>query len=268
MDPGFSKAVTHVFVELYRRGLLYRDKRLVNWDPRFQTAISDLEVETKEVAGKFWHLKYPLADESGAIHVATTRPETMLADMAVAVHPEDERYRDLVGKQVKLPITGRLIPIVADEHADPELGSGAVKVTPGHDFNDYEVGKRAGFKPGEMLNMLDPQARVTQTQDGLIPDELLGLSREDARKRVVELIEDEGALEKVEDRTIATPFGDRSGVVIEPWLTDQWYVDGAKLVGPVLEATSSGKIRIVPETWSKTWFNWLENIQPLSLIHI
>ncbi|HVF37384.1 MAG TPA: valine--tRNA ligase [Sphingomicrobium sp.] len=262
MDEGFSAAVTHVFVELYKRGLAYRDKRLVNWDPRFQTAISDLEVETREVQGKFWHLKYPLADGSGAIHVATTRPETMLADMAVAVHPEDERYAALVGKQVRLPITGRLVPIVADEHADPELGSGAVKVTPGHDFNDYEVGKRAGIKPGEMLNMFDASAHVVQTSDGLIPEALLGLSREDARKRVVELLEAEGALEKVEDRTIATPFGDRSGVVIEPWLTDQWYVDAAELVGPVLDATRSGKIRIVPETWSKTWFNWLENIQP------
>src|SRR5688500_4911708 len=147
MDPGFSAAVTKVFVELHKRGLLYRDKRLVNWDPRFQTAISDLEVETKDVPGKFWHLKYPLADGSGHIGVATTRPETMLADMAVAVHPDDERYRDLVGKQVRLPITGRLVPIITDEHADPELGSGAVKITPGHDFNDYEVGKRAGFKP-------------------------------------------------------------------------------------------------------------------------
>ena len=262
MDPGFSKAVTHVFVELYKRGLAYRDKRLVNWDPRFQTAISDLEVETKEVAGKFWHLKYPLADGSGAIHVATTRPETMLADMVVAVHPDDERYRNLVGKQVKLPITGRLIPIVADEHADPELGSGAVKVTPGHDFNDYEVGKRAGFKPGEMLNMLDASGHVCQTEDGLVPEELIGRERFDARRRVVELLEAEGALEKVEDRTIATPFGDRSGVVIEPWLTDQWYVNVEPLAERAAVATRSGEIRIVPETWSKTWFNWLEGIQP------
>jgi valyl-tRNA synthetase len=262
MDPGFSRAVTHVFVELHRGGLLYRDKRLVNWDPKFGTAISDLEVETNEVAGKFWTLRYPLADGSGHVEVATTRPETMLADMAVAVHPEDERYRDLVGKQVKLPITGRLIPIIADEHADPELGSGAVKITPGHDFNDFEVGRRAGIKPTGMLNMLDARAHVVQTADGLIPEELLGRERFDARARVVQLLGDEGALVKVEDRTIATPFGDRSGVVIEPWLTDQWYVDAAKLVGPVLEATRSGAIKIVPETWSKTWFNWLEGIQP------
>ncbi|MDQ3075038.1 MAG: valine--tRNA ligase [Pseudomonadota bacterium] len=260
MDPGFSKAVTHVFVELHKRGLLYRDKRLVNWDPHFQTAISDLEVETREVQGKFWTLRYPLADGSGHIEVATTRPETMLADMAVAVHPDDERYAGLVGKKVRLPITGREIQIVADEHADPELGSGAVKVTPGHDFNDYEVGKRAGFKPGEMLNMFDAQGQLVQS--GGIPDELLGLDRFEARKRVVELLDAAGALVKVEDRTIATPYGDRSGVVIEPWLTDQWYVDARTLVGPVIKATKSGEIKIVPESWSKTWFNWLENIQP------
>jgi valyl-tRNA synthetase len=262
MDEGFRSAVTHAFVELHRCGLVYRDKRLVNWDPRFQTAISDLEVETREVQGKFWTLRYPLADGSGAIEVATTRPETMLADMAVAVHPTDKRYTAIVGKQVKLPITGRLVPVVADEHADPELGSGAVKITPGHDFNDFEVGKRAGFKAAEMLNMLDGQARVVQTADGLIPGDLIGLDRFNARERVIALLEAEGALVKVEDRVIATPYGDRSGVVIEPWLTDQWYVDAAKLVGPVLDATRKGEIKIVPETWKKTWFNWLENIQP------
>jgi valyl-tRNA synthetase len=262
MDPGFASAVTHVFVELYKRGLAYRDKRLVNWDPKFQTAISDLEVETREVQGHFWHLKYPLADGSGAIHVATTRPETMLADMAVAVHPEDERYAALVGKMLKHPITGRLIPIVADEHADPELGSGAVKVTPGHDFNDFEVGRRAGFKAGEMLNMFDATAHVAQTQDLLIPHYLIGLSREAARKAVVDLLREEGALEKIEERTIPTPFGDRSGAVIEPWLTDQWYVNVHPLAQKAMAATKAGEIKIVPETWSKTWFNWLENIQP------
>ncbi len=260
MDEGFTRAVLKVFVQLYREKLLYRDKRLVNWDPKFQSAISDLEVETREVQGKFWHLKYPLGDGSGHIGVATTRPETMLADMAVAVHPDDERYRDLVGKQVRLPITGRLIPIITDEHADPELGSGAVKITPGHDFNDFEVGKRAGFKPAEMLNMLDAEARVVQC--GGIPDALLGLDRFDARKRVVDLLEAEGALERVEDRLVATPHGDRSGVVIEPWLTDQWYVDAATLAKPAIDAVRSGKIKIVPQTWEKTWFNWLENIQP------
>ena len=262
MDEGFTRAVLKVFVQLYREGLLYRDKRLVNWDPKFQSAISDLEVETREVQGKFWHLKYPLADGGGSISVATTRPETMLADMAVAVHPDDERYRALVGKQVKLPITGRLVPIITDEHADPELGSGAVKITPGHDFNDFEVGKRAGFKPAEMLNMLDARGNVVQTGDDLIPEQILGMERFEARKRVVELLESEGALISVEDRAIATPYGDRSGVVIEPWLTDQWYVDAATLAKPAIEAARSGKIKIVPKSWEKTWFNWLENIQP------
>jgi valyl-tRNA synthetase len=262
MDPHFSTAVTRVFVQLFRQDLLYRDKRLVNWDPHFRTAISDLEVETKENNGKFWHLAYPLADGSGTISVATTRPETMLADMAVAVNPEDERYQALIGKQVKLPITGRLIPIIADEHADPALGSGAVKITPGHDFNDFEVGRRAGFKPAEMLNMLDAEARVTQTADGLIPADLIGEDRFEARAIIVKLLEEAGALQKVEDRIIQTPYGDRSGVVIEPWLTDQWYVDAKTLAGPALEAVRSGDIRVVPETWKKTWYNWLENIQP------
>ncbi len=262
MDPHFVRAVNKVFVQLYREGLLYRDKRLVNWDPRFGTAISDLEVETREVQGKFWHLKYPLADGSGFIHVATTRPETMLADMAVAVHPSDARYRDLVGKQVRLPITGRLIPIIADEHADPELGSGAVKITPGHDFNDFEVGKRAGFKPVDMLNMLDAEARVMQTQDGRVPVELIGLDRFEARKRVVELLEEGGFLERIEDKVIQLPYGDRSGVVIEPWLTDQWYVDAETLSKPAIDAVRDGKIKVVPKSWEKTWYNWLENIQP------
>lgn len=260
MSPHFTRAVLKVFVQLYREGLLYRDKRLVNWDPKFGTAISDLEVETKEVQGRFWHLRYPLEDGSGFIHVATTRPETMLADMAVAVHPTDKRYTGLVGRNVRLPITGRLVPIVTDEHADPELGSGAVKITPGHDFNDFEVGKRAGMKPNAMLNMFDGQARIVQC--GGIPEELLGLDRFEARKRVVELLEAEGALEKVEDRVIQLPYGDRSGVVIEPWLTDQWYVDAATLAKPAIEAVRSGDIKVVPKTWEKTWFNWLENIQP------
>ncbi|WP_420141700.1 valine--tRNA ligase [Sphingomonas sp.] len=262
MDEGFSRAVVKVFVELYKQGLLYRDKRLVNWDPHFRTAISDLEVETKERNGQFWHLRYPLADGSGSISVATTRPETMLADMAVAVNPEDERYKALIGQQIRLPITGRLIPIVADEHADPELGSGAVKITPGHDFNDFEVGRRAGFKPADMLNMLDADAKVVQTADGLIPADLIGLDRFEARDQLVKLLEESGVLEKVEDRVIQTPFGDRSGAVIEPWLTDQWYVDAETLAKPALEAVRSGDIRVVPETWKKTWYNWLENIQP------
>ena len=272
MDEGFSKAVLKVFVDLYAQGLLYRDKRLVNWDAGLGTAISDLEVETREVKGSFWRLRYPLADGSGFIEVATTRPETMLADMAVAVHPDDARYTALIGKQVRLPITGRLIPIVADEHADPELGSGAVKITPGHDFNDFEVGRRAGIEARDMLNMLDARAHICQTSDGLIPDAFLGLSTADARKAVVARLKEEGVLiphidkdgaeHDAEPRTIQTPFGDRSGVVIEPWLTDQWYVDAKTLAQPAIEAVRSGKIKIVPQAWEKTFFNWMENIQP------
>ena len=262
MDAGFSKAVLKVFVDLYNEGLLYRDKRLVNWDPGLKTAISDLEVETREVQGKFWHLRYPLADASGHISVATTRPETMLADMAVAVNPEDRRYTALIGKHVRLPITGRLIPVIADEHADPELGSGAVKITPGHDFNDFEVGKRAGIAPSDMLNMFDAEALVRQTTDGLIPSEFIGLDRSVARQQIVARLDADGALERVEDRVIQIPYGDRSGAVIEPWLTDQWYVDAKTLAGPAIDAVRSGAIKLVPQTWKKTWFQWLENIQP------
>ncbi|WP_370309780.1 valine--tRNA ligase [Sphingobium abikonense] len=288
MDEGFSKAVVKVFVELHKRGLLYRDKRLVNWDPHFRSAISDLEVETVETKGGFWRFRYPLADgvtlADGSDHivVATTRPETMLADMAVAVHPDDARYKDVIGKAVVLPITGRRIPIVADDHADPELGTGAVKITPGHDFNDFEVGKRAGFKAGDMLNMLDADANVVQTADGLIPEAFLGLHRfkrdgvDGAREAVVAEMKAQGFLvphvtknkegEEVtadfEPRTIQTPFGDRSGVVIEPWLTDQWYVDAAKLAQAPMQAVRDGAIEIVPRTWEKTFFNWMENIQP------
>lgn len=262
MDEGFTKAVTKVFVDLYNDGLIYRDKRLVNWDPGLKTAISDLEVENSEINGHFWHFSYPLEDGSGAISVATTRPETMLADMAVAVHPSDERYADIVGKKVKLPITGRLVPVIADEHADPELGSGAVKITPGHDFNDFDVGKRAGIAPAEMLNMLDADAKVCQTADGLIPDALVGMDRFDARKKVVEMIDAAGLLEQVEDRVIVTPYGDRSNVVIEPWLTDQWYVDAETLAQAPIKAVRDGTIKIVPKSWEKTFFNWMENIQP------
>ncbi|MFK4792142.1 valine--tRNA ligase [Sphingobium sp. ZW T5_29] len=288
MDEGFSKAVIKVFVELHKRGLLYRDKRLVNWDPRFRSAISDLEVETQEVKGGFWHFRYPLADgvrlANGADHivVATTRPETMLADMAVAVHPDDPRYKDVIGKDILQPITGRRFKIVADEHADPELGSGAVKITPGHDFNDFEVGKRAGFRAADMLNMLDADANVVQTSDGLIPERFVGLHRfrrdgvDGARELVVAEMkalgllvphvsknkDGEEVLSDAEPRTIQTPFGDRSGVVIEPWLTDQWYVDAAKLAVAPMQAVRDGRIDIVPKTWEKTFFNWMENIQP------
>ncbi|WP_303762364.1 valine--tRNA ligase [Sphingobium yanoikuyae] len=288
MDEGFSKAVIKVFVELHQRGLLYRDKRLVNWDPHFRSAISDLEVETKETQGGFWRFRYPLADgvtlADGSDHivVATTRPETMLADMAVAVNAEDPRYKEVIGKEILQPITGRRFKIVADEHADPELGSGAVKITPGHDFNDFEVGKRAGMQAGTMLNMFDADANVVQTADGLIPDRFLGLHRfkkdgvDGAREVVVAEMkalgllvphvtknkEGEDVAADFEPRTIQTPYGDRSGVVIEPWLTDQWYVDAGKLAVAPMQAVRDGRIEIVPKSWEKTFFNWMENIQP------
>ena len=268
MDPHFTRAVVKVFVDLYNQGLIYRDKRLVNWDPKLKTAISDLEVETREVKGHFWHFRYPLADGvktadgKDYIVVATTRPETMLADMAVAVNAKDDRYRSLIeaGAKVVLPITGRRIPIITDDHADPELGSGAVKITPGHDFNDFEVGKRAGFKPAEMLNMFDAEAKVVQC--GKIPSEWISLDRFVVRDAVVGRIATARLLDKVEDRMIQTPFGDRSNEVIEPWLTDQWYVDAATLAQPPMQAVRDGRIEIVPKTWEKTFFNWMENIQP------
>ncbi|MBH0112494.1 valine--tRNA ligase [Novosphingobium sp. YJ-S2-02] len=286
MDPHFTKAVVKVFVELHKQGLIYRDKRLVNWDPKLKTAISDLEVETREIKGGFWHFKYPLADgvtlDNGQdfIEVATTRPETMLADMAVAVNAEDERYKSVIGKEILQPITGRRFQIVADEHADPELGSGAVKITPGHDFNDFEVGKRAGFKASEMLNMFDADANVVQTEDGLVPAKYIGMERFAAREAIVAEMKELGFLiphvvttktkdgetetteHDAEPRTIQTPFGDRGGVVIEPWLTDQWYVDAATLAQPAIAAVRDGAIEVVPKTWEKTYFNWMENIQP------
>ena len=262
MDEGFNRAVLKVFVELYRQKLLYKDKRLVNWDPKLKTAISDLEVEQREVQGSFTHFRYPLEDGSGEIVVATTRPETMLADMAVAVHPDDARYKGWIGKKIRQPLTGRLIPIVADEHADPELGSGAVKITPGHDFNDFEVGRRMGLKAADMLSMFDADAKVIQTADGMIPAEFLGLDRFDARKAVVAAMEAAGAVDRIEDKTIQMPYGDRSGVPIEPLLTDQWYVDAETLAKPAIEAVRTGATKFVPENWSKTYFNWMENIQP------
>ena len=282
MDPHFTRAVVKVFVDLYNQGLIYRDKRLVNWDPKLKTAISDLEVETREVQGGFWHFKYPLADgvkrDDGLdyIEVATTRPETMLADMAVAVNAEDPRYKSVIGKEILQPITGRRFKVVADEHADPELGSGAVKITPGHDFNDFEVGKRAGIKPADMLNMFDAEARVVQTSDGLIPEKYVGLDRFVVREMIVADMkalgmlvphvtkdkEGEAVEHDAEPRTIQTPYGDRGGVVIEPWLTDQWYVNAEELAKAPMQAVRDGRIEIVPKTWEKTFFNWMENIQP------
>ncbi len=282
MDPHFTKAVVKVFVDLYNQGLIYRDKRLVNWDPKLKTAISDLEVETREIKGSFWRFQYPLADgavrEDGLdyIEVATTRPETMLADMLVAVNADDPRYKAVIGQFVVQPLTGRRLQIVADEHADPELGSGAVKITPGHDFNDFEVGRRAGIKAADMLNMFDAEARVVQTADGLVPNEFVGLDRFDARALIVQRMKEAGRLvphvtrdkegleteHDAEPRMIQTPYGDRGGVVIEPWLTDQWYVDAEKLAVAPMEAVRSGAIEIVPKTWEKTFFNWMENIQP------
>lgn len=280
MDEGLSKAVTKVFVDLHKKGLIYRDKRLVNWDPHFQTAISDLEVETKEVAGHYWHLRYPLADgvtydhplrdedgnvtfeTRGYIVVATSRPETMLGDTGVAVHPEDARYAGLTGKLVELPIVGRRVPIVADEYANPEKGSGAVKITPAHDFNDFEVGKRAGHAPLNILTAVAAIVDGSQADAAGIPAELRGLDRFKAREAVVAAFEAAGLLERIEDLKIEQPFGDRSGVVIEPWMTDQWYVDAGTLAKPARAAVEDGRTRFVPENWTKTYYNWMDNIQP------
>ena len=256
MDEGLSRAVRKVFVELYRQKLIYRDQRLVNWDPKLHTAISDLEVEQREVKGHLWHLRYPIEGASDRfIVVATTRPETMLGDTGIAVHPSDERYKDLVGKYAILPLVGRRIPIVADEYADPETGSGAVKITPAHDFNDFEVGRRHDL---ERINIFDADAKL----DDKVPEAYRGLDRYDARKRVLADLEALGLVERVEDRVMTVPYGDRGGVVIEPWLTDQWYVDAATLAKPAIEAVEQGRTRFVPENWAKTYFEWMRNIQP------
>ncbi len=256
MDEGLSEAVLKVFVEWYRAGLIYKDKRLVNWDPKLLTAISDLEVEPREVKSHLWHFRYPIAGEPGRfIVVATTRPETMLGDTAVAVHPDDERYRDLIGKMVDLPLTGRQIPIVGDSYADPETGSGAVKITPAHDFNDFEVGRRHNLP---MINILDASAHLNEN----VPEAYRGMERFKARAKVVEDLDALGLVEKIEDHVHSVPHGDRSGVVIEPWLTDQWYVDAATLAKPALEAVERGQTVFVPRNWEKTYFEWLRNIQP------
>ncbi|HVL74158.1 MAG TPA: valine--tRNA ligase, partial [Beijerinckiaceae bacterium] len=271
MDEGLSAAVLKVFVDLHKEGLIYRDKRLVNWDPRFQTAISDLEVQQVEVKGSLWHIRYPIEGEEGRfITVATTRPETMLGDVAVAVHPDDERYRDLVGKNAILPLVGRRIPIVADPYSDPEKGTGAVKITPAHDFNDFEVGKRHDLS---LVNIFGPEAQLKlQANDAFLGgaggadlDAVLaldGLDRFEARKRVIALLDERGVLEKVEPHVHMVPHGDRSGVPIEPYLTDQWYVNVKPLAERALAAVKEGRTRIVPETWEKTYFQWLENIEP------
>lgn len=279
LDEGLNAAVRKVFVKLHQDGLIYRDKRLVNWDPHFQTAISDLEVEQREQDGHYWHFAYPLADgvtyehpvafdddgkatefeTRGFIVVATTRPETMLGDTGVAVHPEDERYAGLVGKEVILPITGRRIPIVADDYADPTKGSGAVKITPAHDFNDFGVGKRAGLAA---LNVMDAFARITNEDVPEIPADLVGLDRFAARKAIVARAEEENWLREIEKTKHVVPHGDRSGVVIEPWLTDQWYVDAHTLAQPALKAVEQGDTVFEPKSYEKIYFEWLRNIEP------
>jgi valyl-tRNA synthetase len=254
LDEGLSAAVRKVFVQLYKEGLIYRDKRLVNWDPHFQTAISDLEVEQREQDGSYWHFAYALSDGSGEIVVATTRPETMLGDTAVAVHPDDERYKALIGKTVRLPIVGREIPIVADDYADPEKGSGAVKITPAHDFNDFQVGKRHDLP---QINILDAFGRVNENGG-----EYEGQDRFAARKAIVARAEEEGWLRGIEKTRHVVPHGDRSGVVIEPWLTDQWYVDAKTVAQPAIKAVENGDTVFEPKNWEKTYFEWLRNIEP------
>jgi valyl-tRNA synthetase len=255
LDEGLSAAVRKVFVTLYKEKLIYRDKRLVNWDPHFQTAISDLEVEQREVDGHYWHFAYPLEDGSGEIVVATTRPETMLGDTAVAVHPSDERYTHLIGKAVRLPIVNRPIPIIADEYPDPEKGSGAVKITPAHDFNDFAVGKRHSLP---MINIFDDFARLNDN----VPLDYRGLDRFVARKKVVEAFEALGLLRGIEKTRHTVPHGDRSGVVVEPYLTDQWYVNAEVLARPAIKAVEEGETVFVPKAWEKTYFEWMRNIQP------
>jgi valyl-tRNA synthetase len=254
MDEGLSAAVTEVFVRLHEAGLIYRGKRLVNWDPVLHTALSDLEVVAEPEEGRIWHLRYPLEGGDGHLVVATTRPETMLGDTAVAVHPDDERYRHLVGRRVCLPLTERLIPVIADGYADPAFGSGCVKITPGHDFNDYDVGRRHDLP---IINIFTADAALNDE----VPPAYRGLDRFAARERVVADLEAAGLLEKTEAHTSPVPRGDRSGAVLEPWLTDQWYVRIAPLAGPAIAAVEDGRIRFVPEQWSKTYFQWMRNIQ-------
>ena len=255
MDEGLSKAVIKVFVALYKQGLIYKDKRLVNWDPKLKTAISDLEVQQTEVFGNLWHIKYPLADGCEFITIATTRPETMLGDTAIAVHPDDERYKQLVGKYAILPLVGRRLIIVADEYADPAQGSGAVKITPAHDFNDFEVGRRHDL---ELVNIFDAEARLNTN----VPELYQGLERFEARDNVLADLEAQGLIAQIDEHTHMVPYGDRGGVPIEPWLTEQWYADAATLAKPAIEAVRSGRTKFVPKQWEKTYYDWMENIQP------
>ncbi|TDJ14046.1 MAG: valine--tRNA ligase [Gammaproteobacteria bacterium] len=254
MDEGLSKAVTEVFVSLYDEDLIYRGKRLVNWDPVLHTALSDLEVLSADEDGHLWHFRYPLASGDGHLIVATTRPETMLGDSAVAVHPDDERYKHLVGEEIILPIVGRRIPIIADAYVDPEFGTGCVKITPAHDFNDYDIGKRHDLP---MINVLTDDAALNDE----VPDAYRGLDRFVAREKIVAEFKQMDLLEEIEDYVVKIPRGDRSGAVVEPYLTDQWYVKVESLAKPAIEAVESGRIRFVPENWSKTYYDWMYNIQ-------
>ncbi len=254
MDPGLSAAVQDVFIQLYREGLIYRGKRLVNWDPALHTAISDLEVNSEEEPGHLWHFNYPLAGGEGHLTVATTRPETMLGDTAVAVHPEDERYAHLIGRTVRLPLCDREIPVIADEYVDREFGTGCLKITPAHDFNDYEIGRKHGLP---MINIFTDDATINEAA----PAAYRGLDRLEARHKVVSDMEALGLLDKVEDHRLKVPRGDRSGVVIEPYLTDQWYVDARELAKPAIAAVENGDIQFVPKQWENTYFAWMRDIQ-------
>ncbi|MEM9257401.1 MAG: valine--tRNA ligase, partial [Pseudomonadota bacterium] len=254
MDDGLSAAVREVFIRLYDEGLIYRGQRLVNWDPALHTAISDLEVESEEEQGHLWHFRYPLTDGSAHLTVATTRPETMLGDSAVAVHPEDERYAQWIGKLVQLPLCDREIPIIADEYVDREFGTGCLKITPAHDFNDYEVGQRHNLAA---INVFDENAAINDSA----PAAYRGLDRFEARDRIVADMDALGLLAKVEDHTLKVPRGDRSRVVIEPYLTEQWYVNAKKLAEPAIKAVEDGAIRFVPRQWENTYFAWMRDIQ-------
>ncbi len=271
MDEGLSEAVKEVFVRLHEEGLIYRGKRLVNWDPVLHTAVSDLEVISDEEPGFLWHMRYPLANGSGHMVVATTRPETMLGDAAVAVHPDDERYRHLVGQLIELPLTKRRIPVVADDYVDPEFGSGCVKITPAHDFNDYQVWLRhrdesaiASLPNGGLINIFSASASIVASDDdngALVPAEFSGMDRYEARKQIVQKLDLLGLLEKTGDHKLMVPRGDRSGAVIEPFLTDQWYVKVAPLAQPAVQAVEDGRIRFVPDNWKNTYFEWMRNIE-------